>query len=221
MYTSNRFSVLAVVEDSKGKPMSPKIIYDTSTSSTLIEPSLASAAPVLSVSKDAKRQGILPTPEKQSTNAEQNVTNCLEFPVADRELSPRSFERQLEQKRRKRKASAYGVKRGKQEISLRPLRSHSLGAPSANQGPTFHFYGECFYCMYPSHSQKYCPLKQCKRCMNFGHSQSVCVRAAENKNKEIRFVYQVAGSGKTLNNSLFQSTTMSDVTTRDFPEADN
>lgn len=36
------------------------------------------------------------------------------------------------------------------------------------------FYGYCYYCDYARHSQNYCPLKQCTRCFQYGHSAKVC-----------------------------------------------
>lgn len=36
------------------------------------------------------------------------------------------------------------------------------------------FFGKCFECHYMSHSQKYCPLRMCKRCGEFGHAETVC-----------------------------------------------
>lgn len=38
------------------------------------------------------------------------------------------------------------------------------------------FFGRCFQCQYMSHSQKYCPLRQCKACKQYGHSETVCRR---------------------------------------------
>lgn len=38
------------------------------------------------------------------------------------------------------------------------------------------FFGRCFQCQYMSHSQKYCPLRQCKACKLYGHSETVCRR---------------------------------------------
>lgn len=37
------------------------------------------------------------------------------------------------------------------------------------------FYGRCFSCQYMAHSQKYCPLRQCQSCKEYGHSEIVCV----------------------------------------------
>ena len=36
------------------------------------------------------------------------------------------------------------------------------------------FYGYCYSCGCPMHSQNFCPAKQCKNCCMFGHSSKVC-----------------------------------------------
>jgi hypothetical protein len=121
---------------------------------------------------------------------------------------------EIENNKSKKINSVYRVERGKQDISLRPIRSHSFSTHtnlSTNCKPAFNFYGECFYCLYPSHSQKYCPLKQCQKCKKFGHSKTVC-KLAKIKNEK---------SNSLLNSSLFQSITMNNVYTKDFPKADN
>lgn len=38
------------------------------------------------------------------------------------------------------------------------------------------FHGSCYYCGYASHSQMYCPLRWCKVCKQYGHSEAVCAR---------------------------------------------
>lgn len=35
------------------------------------------------------------------------------------------------------------------------------------------FYGTCYTCLYPNHSQKFCPLRRCK-CGRWGHTDQVC-----------------------------------------------
>lgn len=76
----------------------------------------------------------------------------------------------------------------------RPLPPHStvqtapipavnaMSAASANLGSsntmpalnTPSFFGRCFQCLYMSHSQKYCPLRMCRACNQYGHSEIVC-----------------------------------------------
>ena len=133
---------------------------------------------------------------------------------SDRKQSPDNSLCEIENNKSKKINSVYRVERGKQDISLRPIRSHSFSTHtnlSTNCKPAFNFYGECFYCLYPSHSQKYCPLKQCQKCKKFGHSKTVC-KLAKIKNEK---------SNSLLNSSLFQSITMNNVYTKDFPKADN
>ena len=133
---------------------------------------------------------------------------------SDRKQSPDISLCEIENNKSKKINSVYRVERGKQDISLRPIRSHSFSTHtnlSTNCKPAFNFYGECFYCLYPSHSQKYCPLKQCQKCKKFGHSKTVC-KLAKIKNEK---------SNSLLNSSLFQSITMNNVYTKDFPKADN
>lgn len=36
------------------------------------------------------------------------------------------------------------------------------------------FFGKCYHCKYSAHSQKYCPLRYCKLCKTYGHSEMVC-----------------------------------------------
>ena len=36
------------------------------------------------------------------------------------------------------------------------------------------FFGKCYHCKYSAHSQKYCPLRYCKLCKAYGHSEMVC-----------------------------------------------
>lgn len=53
-----------------------------------------------------------------------------------------------------------------------------------------HFKGICYLCKVPNHSQKYCPLRFCKRCCTFGHSSDVClltIRGPTKSNPRRRF----------------------------------
>ena len=45
---------------------------------------------------------------------------------------------------------------------------------SSSTSAAVSFFGKCFYCHYLSHSQKYCPLRQCQRCKRYGHAENVC-----------------------------------------------
>lgn len=38
------------------------------------------------------------------------------------------------------------------------------------------FHGACYLCQYASHSQMFCPLRWCRACKRFGHSEAVCAR---------------------------------------------
>ena len=72
-----------------------------------------------------------------------------------------------------------------------------------NRKMPYHFFGECFHCMYVCHSQKYCPVKQCTHCKKFGHSHAVC-----------RY------KRPALNNLVFKPTTVQQVSQSDMPMPD-
>lgn len=57
------------------------------------------------------------------------------------------------------------------DIMSATVNSTSTSLPALN---TIAFFGRCFQCHYMSHSQKYCPLRQCKTCKQWGHSETVC-----------------------------------------------
>ena len=42
------------------------------------------------------------------------------------------------------------------------------------------FWGKCFLCQCSGHSQRYCPLKYCQRCDDYGHSIVVCPQGDSN-----------------------------------------
>jgi hypothetical protein len=48
---------------------------------------------------------------------------------------------------------------------------HDLSMSSIHAGS---FFGKCFECQYMSHSQKYCPLRLCNHCLNYGHAEITC-----------------------------------------------
>ena len=48
------------------------------------------------------------------------------------------------------------------------------------------FYGYCYYCDCPRHSQNYCPLRQCFNCHDYGHSSKVCPKNTASGNKNWR-----------------------------------
>ena len=49
--------------------------------------------------------------------------------------------------------------------------THSLSCSNNNH---VSFFGKCYHCRYSAHSQKYCPLRFCKLCNEYGHSEIVC-----------------------------------------------
>ena len=49
--------------------------------------------------------------------------------------------------------------------------THSLSCSNINH---VSFFGKCYHCRYSAHSQKYCPLRFCKLCNEYGHSEIVC-----------------------------------------------
>lgn len=53
-------------------------------------------------------------------------------------------------------------------INLRGITSRSLVQRHAT------FRGTCCLCQYPAHSQMFCPLRLCRVCKRFGHSEAVC-----------------------------------------------
>lgn len=58
-------------------------------------------------------------------------------------------------------------------VQTEPTAADNMATPGLN---TISFFGRCFQCHYMSHSQKYCPLRQCKTCKEFGHSEIMCQR---------------------------------------------
>ena len=52
----------------------------------------------------------------------------------------------------------------------------AMGKFSQFRNPLQHvsFFGKCYQCKYAAHSQKYCPLRYCKLCKSYGHSEMVC-----------------------------------------------
>ena len=52
-------------------------------------------------------------------------------------------------------------------------------SPKAKQSTQHEpFFGYCYFCDYPQHSQHYCPLKYCDVCHIYGHSNKVCEKNA-------------------------------------------
>lgn len=91
---------------------------------------------------------------------------------------------------------------------LLPVSGHPLPIPAVNTSSasvnlsssstmpalnTPSFFGRCFQCQYMSHSQKYCPLRMCRTCKQFGHSEIVCQKythsnsARHHQNSNTRF----------------------------------
>lgn len=61
---------------------------------------------------------------------------------------------------------------------LRGITSKSIAARRV----TFH--GCCYYCGYEAHSQMYCPLRWCKVCRHYGHSEAVCSKLRPSREEE-------------------------------------
>jgi hypothetical protein len=57
------------------------------------------------------------------------------------------------------------------------------------------FYGYCYFCDCPKHSQNYCPLKYCHFCESYGHSTRVCPKKSARYNSDWRH----KGSGIAVN----------------------
>lgn len=74
----------------------------------------------------------------------------------------------------------YSMTQGKQRLvhdgGQRPHAANSFSPASAAATSinAISFFGRCFQCHYMSHSQKYCPLRLCKLCKQYGHSEAVC-----------------------------------------------
>jgi len=73
----------------------------------------------------------------------------------------------------------YSMTHGKQRVQQDGQRPHaanlfSPGCAAATSINAISFFGRCFQCQYMSHSQKYCPLRLCKLCRQYGHSEAVC-----------------------------------------------
>ena len=55
------------------------------------------------------------------------------------------------------------------------------------------FYGRCYLCCYPGHSQRYCSLKYCAACDTYGHSALTCPLYPK-----IRIPFSAASSGSAV-----------------------
>lgn len=62
------------------------------------------------------------------------------------------------------------VVRGKEKMKLFGEKVVTYGF----KGKHSQFWGKCFLCLCPGHSQRFCPLKYCQRCDDYGHSIVVC-----------------------------------------------
>ena len=65
------------------------------------------------------------------------------------------------------KECTYSLESGTDSPLLQILQSFQY-----RQSPKF--YGYCYSCGCPMHSQNYCPIRRCKQCLQFGHSSKVC-----------------------------------------------
>jgi hypothetical protein len=69
-----------------------------------------------------------------------------------------------------------------------PSNSAILGSSTSMPAlSAISFFGRCFQCHYMSHSQKYCPLRQCKLCRAYGHSEIVCHKLQSQKSSTRAF----------------------------------
>lgn len=57
-----------------------------------------------------------------------------------------------------------------ESMPLRGITSRAL----AQKHVTFR--GTCYLCQYTAHSQMRCPLRFCRACKTYGHSEAVCTR---------------------------------------------
>ena len=67
---------------------------------------------------------------------------------------------------------------GKESIVHSTKRTpHNMGLQQST-GPLQYvsFFGRCYHCKCSGHSQKYCPLRICKQCKQYGHSELACWR---------------------------------------------
>lgn len=68
------------------------------------------------------------------------------------------------------KKSVYVLISGSQDID----RMYNNTIANTTNDPNITFFGSCFDCKYRSHSLKFCPLRRCATCGQFGHSETVC-----------------------------------------------
>ena len=71
----------------------------------------------------------------------------------------------------------FTVTRGTHIIVLPSPEAHGVGGrvrsgKTTSSAPTF--YGRCYNCNFTLHSQKHCPLRQCTKCLAWGHIEAVC-----------------------------------------------
>ena len=75
----------------------------------------------------------------------------------------------------KGKSTEYHLHVGKETIQYAlPTNNASSMGLKAHPLQYVSFFGKCYHCRYSAHSQKYCPLRLCKQCKQYGHSESVC-----------------------------------------------
>lgn len=108
--------------------------------------------------------------------------------------------------------TAYSLTLGKQPVAQRSRGGEMAAQPSSQPVNTgilssstsmpalsaISFFGRCFQCQYMSHSQKYCPLRQCKLCRTYGHSEIVCHKLQQPQKSSTRAFFNRApdsGSG--------------------------
>ena len=66
---------------------------------------------------------------------------------------------------------------GKESITYNNKRTpRNMGVQAASPLQYVSFFGRCYHCKCSAHSQKYCPLRMCKQCKRYGHSELACWR---------------------------------------------
>lgn len=80
-------------------------------------------------------------------------------------------------------ASNVDLRVSKGQEKLWPLEATSF-SDGHSSAPIF--FGYCYYCDCPQHSQNYCPLRMCHICDTYGHSGKVCVFNSAQQNPNWR-----------------------------------
>ena len=144
MAHKNHFSVLAEIYSDS----------DDGEGGTATAATAATAATDATDATDATAEESLPTPTQHSKKPEA--------PLPPPPLSKSTM--------------TFTVTRGTHIIVLPSPEAHGVGGRmrggKTTSAPTF--YGRCYNCNYTLHSQKHCPLRQCTKCLAWGHADAVC-----------------------------------------------